>query len=101
MLFNLQDIKATSRIVTFSFVNKELSLDVKTRNGDLFIGNKTYNIDVTRTIDFVSQTSYLGVVTRKTRSSVRVASGDILWIIPRELCNLNPGLDVWIIVKLC
>ena len=100
MLFKLVNIDTDSRLVNFIFRNNDEELVVKTRNGDMFVPNVTYDIHIMRKLEIVlNQTYSLGVVTRKTRKSVRIQSGTTLWIVPHHMCQFNPGMDVWIYVS--
>ena len=111
MLFRLLDINSDSRLVTFIFNNENtFQLLVKARNMDLFIPFALYDIKITHELPLVNQFgtgfkalysySNLGVVIRKTRKSVHIASGHTNWAFPRCMCSLNPGIDVWISVVL-
>ena len=96
MLFKLADINTNSRLINFIFSNDDDELVVKTRNGNMFVPNNTYDINITHELSIVTPNSYLGVVTRKTRNSARIASSSDLWIVPAHMCKFNPGIDVWI-----
>ena len=50
-------------------------------------------------VDGVS--TLMGVVTRKTRNSISIASGNTQWIFPRRVCSLSPGIDVCITTSDC
>lgn len=108
MLFRLVNINADSRIVTFVFCNDgTFQLFVKTYNGNMFIPYALYDIKVSHNLPLeylLVDTSYnysnIGVVTRKTKKSVHIASGSTHWTFPRIACSLNPGMDVWISVVL-
>ena len=111
MLFRLINIDADSRAVTFIFENDDtFQLRVKAPKGDMFTLYALYYIRVSRNLpleymsfsqNYSSQhCSNMGVVTRKTRNSVHIASGSSHWMFPRAICSLNPGVDVWISISL-
>ena len=111
MQFRVVDIRPDSRQVTFIFSNDgTFQLQVTTKDYKLFEIAKLYDIEVKQ--DLMIENTYigtcpknifsnLGVITRKTRNSIHVScGGNTQWKFPRFICNLTPGTDVWIIVKL-
>ena len=107
MLFRLVDVSADSRAVTFIFDNDgTFQLRVRTTNGNMFVPFASYDIRVSRTpsLGYMAPTprchSNVGVVTRKTRNSVHIASGVTYWMLPLVTCSFNPGMDVWISASL-
>ena len=104
MHFILVDVCEDSKCnITFIFCNDDtFQLRVRARDARLFVSGK-YEISVTR--NFLSDQrllssqfaySNVGVVVRKTRNSVHIASGMTHWMFPRRVCSFNPGIDVWI-----
>lgn len=110
MKFRVVDIQYNSKNAIFIFDNDEtFKLQVTTKYSTLFEIAKLYDIHVSHQLAIENRYigpeppnifSCLGVVLKKTRNSVHIACGNTQWKFPRIICNLNPGLDVWIKVEL-
>lgn len=111
MIFWLLKITETSRALVFTFSNDNTAqLSVIIANSDrnryesLFTERNCYDISIRcnhdASIPFhrMSPPQFLGVVVKRTRNSVHVASGPTLWKFPQSVCHhaFKNGSDVWI-----
>ena len=108
MIFRVVDIISDSKYSKFVFDNDDtFKLIVVARNATLFHPFALYEIVVTHDVPFFipgslheNEFMFLGVVTRKSRQSIHIASGTTHWTFPKSICNFMLGLDVCIHVKL-
>tara|TARA_E500000178_G_C16525761_1_gene532121 strand:+ start:211 stop:561 length:351 start_codon:yes stop_codon:yes gene_type:complete len=110
MKFRVVDIQYNSKNAIFIFDNDAtFKLQVTTKCGNLFEIARLYDIKVSHQLSIENTYiglgppgvfSNLGVVLKKTRNSVHIACGDTQWKFPKLVCDLNPGIDVWIKVEL-
>ena len=103
MLFTITDIREQSRnFVCFVLQSTDMaSVTLNTREYALFRPTRQYRVEVSRQLICTSPPVlfvHYGVVIRKTRNTVRVASGSNLWTMPSLLCPHPPGSDVCVIV---
>ena len=108
MLFRLLSIDETSRTTVYVFSNDhtvQLTVAVPSGDGTLcrLVAYREYDISVKGSHDVVfpfhsmDPPQYLGVVVRKTKNAVHIASGNALWKFPCVACRrVHKGADVWI-----
>lgn len=83
----------------------QLSVVVPENESDVFRLYGVYDITVERgstaSIGYDTEGRWrLGVVTKRTKNSIHISSGAMMWVFPKCVCSFRPGTDVCLCVTL-